>query len=221
MDYCRGNDHLIQKRIENLLKEKFKEELVKYHRGWGFYVELPYNFIRKAGVILQNTKTIEISLYFADTQGQGKAFYPIYIDLQAPEWEKWYIHPNFHFAYMTSNKVWFATSENKKQRYIDHWNQEATNLNQQRGHDALKDFLQGLVNEEIVIDKPAEMQKTIYSSKMNNINVCPGLGFIYPIDLKKAEDLDVKGELANFIESKIIFCLQKLKNVNNMQSFKK
>lgn len=216
LSYYYGDDRLIQERIENLLKERFKEELVKYHRGWGFYVELPYRFIRKAGVILHEneSKYIEISLYFADTQGQSKAFYPVELNLDDEDWEGWYISPNFHFAYMTSNKVWLYTPTGHEQKYVDYWNENAANLSQQQGHEEVKEFLKNLVDKQLVEDKPIEMQTTIYNSNMHNMNVCAGLGFLYAIDLQEAEKMDNNGTLASFIEEKIAFCLQKVKGVD-------
>ncbi len=78
---CKGNHVLIKRRIENLLKSIVKDEnRVQYHQGWGYYIETTYEAIRKIGLIYndglsENEWSLELCLYYADTQSQAKAFY--------------------------------------------------------------------------------------------------------------------------------------------------
>lgn len=213
LDLCGGNHSLIYKRIESILKSiVVDEELIKFHYGWGFYIELPpeYKAIRKIGLILAKNNRIELSLYFADTQGQGRALYPTNFDLDLFEQQGWFIKPNFHFAFMTSNKIWFQSIN--KVRYIQYWNENSKQLRQLPSHDKVKSYLSNLVEKDIVIDQPEQMQKIIYNSNMNKINVCPGLGFLYRYEIHEAEQLDREGKFESELKSKIQRCLKEVLN---------
>jgi hypothetical protein len=209
LDLCGDNEGLIKKRNQYLLKSIVNEkEMVKYHNGWGYYIELPssYKSIRKVSLILTKDQKIELNLYFADTQGQGKALYPIELDIDYFEQNGWEVIPNFHFSFMTSSKIWFESED--KNKFVSYWNENYDSLKQLQGHDHIRSFLANLVENEVVVDKPEEMQQRIYSSKMHKLNVCPGLGLIYSYDLEKAKEMDKKSALAADLREKISFCLK-------------
>ncbi|WP_111709147.1 hypothetical protein [Lutibacter citreus] len=216
-DLCKGNHSLILKRISTILKFIVKDEdKVKYHQGWGFYIELPYNSIRKIGLIFHPKENcLKLSLYFADTQGQARGLYPVNIDINEFEKEGWIIHPNFHFGFMTSNIIWFSSNDIRK--YIDYWNQNTEKLRQIPNHIELKKFVRELVIEDVINNDDEGLKNKIYNSKMEKINVCPGLAFIYEIPLKRAEELDQKGELSDLIKNKIDFCLKNVISRNSVE----
>lgn len=207
---CKGNHSLIYKRISSILKSIVKDEnLVKYHHGWGYYIELPYRSIRKIGMIFfPDRNGFELSLFFADTQGQARALYPIDIDVKDFKERRWDVVPNFHFAFMTSNKIWFGSKS--IERYIDYWNTNSHTLSQLPNHDRVRAFLKVLVDNDIVIDQPENMDRIIYKSRMTKINVCPGIGFIYRISVTEAEELDRQGVLAEQLKKQISFCLERV-----------
>jgi hypothetical protein len=72
---CKRNPELLSRRINNLLKSiSLDESTVKYHRGWDFYIQTPYDQIQQIGLIPsqnENGLNIELSMYFADTQSQA------------------------------------------------------------------------------------------------------------------------------------------------------
>lgn len=215
LDKCRGNRKLITKRAKNILQECLVEDSlvsVQLHHNWGHYIELDSSFksIRKIGLIINKNNDLELSLYFGDTQGQSKELYPININPLEFNEQGWEVRPNFHFAFMTSNKIWFR-SENTH-HYIKYWNEHAKSLKQLPSHESIKAYLQNLVINKVVNDKPERMQSVIYESKMNKMNVCAGLGFIYVYPLDMAEQLDKKGELAIDISEKIRHCISEVLN---------
>ena len=122
------------------------------------------------------------------------------------EADGWHIYPNFHFAFITSNIIWFHSKSTKE--YIAYWNKKAPQLTQLSNHSDLRVFLKELVAEGIVEDQPEAMEKKIFNTKMERINVCPGLGFVYEIPITKAEELDEKGILEKHLSERIVFCIQ-------------
>jgi hypothetical protein len=120
---CKGYPELIYRRIQNLFKSiVLKEEIVKYHHGWGFYIETPYKEIKEIGLIYgkkENEWFLELSFYFGNTQTQAKAFYASNPTIEHLSGD-WWIDIDFHFAYQSSNLVWFKNAPDTK-RYIDFW----------------------------------------------------------------------------------------------------
>lgn len=212
-DLCRRSRPLMQKRVEKLLKNiALDADLVKYHHGWGYYIETPYASIRKLGLILYVDR-LEVSLYFGDTQSQAKAFYPKNIDVNSFQSAGWDIRPNFHLAYMTSNKVWFESDD--LERYLTYWNSNAHTLHQLPSHDSVKHFLSNLVKEGIILSGKEEvMQSAIYDTNMQGINVCPGLCFLYQYGFQALENLDRDSKMEESIKEKITYCVKNVLNIS-------
>jgi len=207
---CKGNNELLNRRIHNLLKSiTIDENNVKYHRGWGFYIETPYESIRKIGLILgQNEKEwwLELSLYFGDTQTQAISFYnkkPSINELI----NKWDFYPNFHVSFMQTNLVWF--NSNDFNTYLNYWNDNVIKIGQQKRSE-VSNYLDELVKNGVInlkTDDEKKLNDKFFVTTMQNLNICPGFGFIYNMSSSEAEQCDRKGELKNHLTQKIKECL--------------
>lgn len=213
--YCKGNTSLILKRTENLLRSIVNDEsLVRYHNGWGYFIEtLYFGSIRKIGLIYKpERRVLELSLFFGDTQGQAKSYYPTNVSIKACQEENWLIYANFHLATVASNLVYFYTEEKDLEKYISYWNENGAYLKQIRGHQNLKDYMEKLFREAIISRNDSDLKERIFKTNIMNVNICPGIGFIYPYPLEKAEELDDGSRLQDDLIAKIKYCIKE--NIN-------
>ncbi|WP_336093416.1 hypothetical protein [Leeuwenhoekiella sp. CH_XMU1409-2] len=209
--YCKGNDSLILKRTENLLKSIVKDDaVVRYHQGWGYFIEtLNFKSIRKIGLIYNaNNKWLDLSFFFGDTQGQARAYYPTPVKISDFKDKGWIVYGNFHLATVASNLVYFHPKDEDLEKYIKYWNSNGKELKQIRGHNNLKTYLNTLYKESFLPNNDDDLENKIFSTRIENINICPGIGFVFRYDLKELEKLDVGSILQKDLIDKIKFCIK-------------
>jgi len=205
---CKGNTELINRRIFNLLKSiSLDESLVKYHQGWGYYIQTPaYQQIQQIGLILkpkENDYSIELSLYFGASQRQAIAFYNSNPNISELKNTRWKLFPNFHVSFMTTNLVWFESDDSE--HYLRFWKDNVEKIRQQKRADAPKYFkwLEG----ENVINIPKETKEQLdekfYKTAMQTLNMCPEFGVIYSFNSSEAKELDKSGKLKFVLAEKI------------------
>ncbi|WP_339725239.1 hypothetical protein [Maribacter stanieri] len=217
-EYCKGNTSLILKRTENLLKSIVNDEtLVRHHLGWGYFIEtLSFGSIRKIGLIYKpENKVLELSLYFGDTQGQAKAYYPTRVNIIDFQEKGWLTYGNFHLATVASNLVYFHPEDLDK--YISYWNNHGKQLKQIRGRKNLIDYLDPLFQNRIIPRNDTQLNDKILKTNIVNVNICPGIGFIYQYPLEKAEELDIENQFQEDLISKIKYCIKE--NIDKSCSF--
>jgi hypothetical protein len=204
---CKRNPELLSRRINNLLKSiSLDESMVKYHRGWGFYIETPYDQIQQIGLIpSQNEKgfIIELSMYFADTQSQAVSFYKSNPSIGHLKNTKWDFYANFHVSFMTSHLVWFESEDDEK--YLQFWKNHVEIICQQKRADIPK-YFKRLVDEKVInMTKEAEekLKLKFYDTAMQTLNICPGFGFLFTFSISEAEELDKSGKLKFILAEKI------------------
>ncbi|WP_276484666.1 hypothetical protein [Paraflavitalea pollutisoli] len=200
---CKGNQQLIYRRIQNLLKSiVINEDSVKYHYGWGFYIETPYPEIRQIGLIYgvkENEWWLDLSLFFGDTQTQAKAFYAASpkVDHLSEDWE---VSANFHVAFRSSNLVWFEDVPDPK-KYVSFWTENSHEIYQQK-KETVREYFDWLKEEGVIIvgaEDERKLQDKFYRTAMQALNICPGFGAIYTVTGKEAEEFDSKNELGNLL----------------------
>jgi hypothetical protein len=179
---CKRNPELLSRRIYNLLKSiSLDESKVKYHRGWGFYIETPYDQIQQIGLIpSQNEKgfNIELSMYFADTQSQAVSFYKSSPRIGHLKNTGWDYYANFHVSFMTSHLMWFESEDDEK--YLQFWKDHVELIRQQKRAD-IPIYFKRLVDEKVInMTQEAEenLNVNFYDTAMQTLNICPGFGFI-------------------------------------------
>jgi hypothetical protein len=202
---CKGNTELINRRINNLLKSiSLDESKVNYHRNSSSYIQTPYPQIERICLGLnqnENEYSIELGLYFGDTQRQAIAFYksnPQISHLKNTEWI-----PNFHVAFRSSGLVSFESEDSG--HYLQFWKDNVEEIHQQKRSDVRKYFKQLVEKRIIVMPKSAEerLNEKFYETKMPNLNICPGLGIIFRFNSADAEELDRSGKLKFLLAEKI------------------
>ena len=204
---CKGNAELINRRASNLLKSiALDESKIKYHRGWGYYLETPYREIQQVGLIVNQDEKeccLELSFYFGDTQQQAIAFYNASPDISHLKEPDWYCHPNFHVSFMTSNLVWFKLENSE--HYLKFWKNNVGKICQQKREDVPK-YLKWLVDEEVIAmtkEVEEQLEENFYRTAMQTLNMCPGFGVLYTFNYADAEKLDKDGKLKFVLVEKI------------------
>jgi hypothetical protein len=206
---CKGNVELLNRRICNLLKSiSLDENKVKYHKGWGFCIQTPYQQIQQIGLILEKEENewwLELSLYFGDTQTQAKSFYKSNPDISKLKNTDWQFNPNFHVSFMTSNLVWFQTNKENIDLYLKFWGGNIEHIYQHKKED-IPTYLKWLVDEKVInTTKEIEekMDEKFYKTAMQSLNICPGFGFRYYLTSSEVERLDKEKKLGLMITDKI------------------
>lgn len=204
---CKGNSELLNRRINYLLKSiSLDESKVNYHRGWGYYIQTPYQQIQEIGLILdikENEWSIKLSLFFGDSQRQAISFYNSNPNINHLKNTDWVFYPNFHISFMTSNLVWFQSSDSEY--YLQFWKDNVTEIHQQK-KEAAPNYFRWLADKKVInMTKEIEekLNKKFYDTAMQKLNICPGFGAIYTFSSTEAEELDKNGKLKFVLAEKI------------------
>ena len=81
---CKYDKDLLQRRIENILRSIVRNsKKINYHVGRGFYIDTPFEQIKRIGLILdmweeknaEKDWEIRLELHFGDSQSQARSFY--------------------------------------------------------------------------------------------------------------------------------------------------
>ena len=204
---CKGNAELINRRISNLLKSiSLDESKVNYHRNSSSYIQTPYHQIERICLGLNqngNEYSIELGLYFADTQRQAIAFYKSNPKISHLKNTEWSISPNFHVSFRSTGLASFESEDSE--HYLQFWKDNIEEIHQQKRGD-IPNYFKRLV-EKKVITMPKEAKERLnekfYETKMPNLNICPGLGIIFTFNSSDAEELDKSGKLKFLLAEKI------------------
>jgi hypothetical protein len=204
---CKGNIELLNRRIYNLLKSiSLDESKVNYHRGWGYFIQTPYQQIQEIGLILNQKEKewrLELSLYFGASQRQAISFYSSNPNISHLDKSEWDFFPNFHVSFMTSNLVWFPSEDSE--HYLHFWKNNIGKIAQQK-RDNVPNYLQWLVNENVIKimnEVEEKLDEKFYDTAMQTLNICPEFGFIYTLTSSEAEELDKNGKLKFVLAEKI------------------
>lgn len=205
---CKGNKHLIKKRIELILKEiVLDESSVSYHKDWGLNIQVPYGELKKIGLLITEKSgqiIFELSFYFGNTQSQAKAFFQRNPNIPEQENNGWWFMNNFHLSFQASNLVTLNSSIHYSD-YIDFWLNSPDLIHQRKKAD-LNQFLTTLQQKNILIideKKVGELYSKIFNTNRNNINICPGFAAIFEISYEEASELDRGNLFESFIKEKI------------------
>ena len=206
---CHSN-YLVSKRIDQILKEISSiQDKVKFHSGWGYFIEIDFPEIKKIALLDHydkdgNWNGLSIGTDFGSTVSQAREFYKKIESLD--DINKWSIYPNFHLAFKNQNLVFF-NSPNLKE-YFKYYNDKEniwTKIRQIPKVE-LQNWLNNLVNIG-VLDYPNEKKEEVNSKVMSKgyttVNLCPALYMEYYISKEEAIKLDKSGKLIPLIKSEM------------------
>ncbi len=206
---CHSN-YLVSKRIDQILKEiSIIQEKVKFHSGWGYYIELDFPEIKKIALLQHYDKDgiwngLTIGADFGSTVSQAREFYTKITSLD--EIKEWSIYPNFHLAFKNQNLAFFKSPNLDK--YFNYYNDKNgiwTKIRQIPKIE-LQNWLNNLVNLG-VLEYPNEKKEEVEAKIMNKgyttVNLCPALYMEYYISKEDAIELDKKGKLIPLIKNEM------------------
>jgi len=204
---CKGNQYLLDRRCLSLM-ENSKLGPVDYHRGWHYYIELSNGAAKEIALYPETLPDrdweIRLALYPGDTINQARHFYSqLKLDkvLQLPN-TGWRIRPNFHFAFRSSNLVWTSVSC-PLDRYLEFWliRVKANQLGQVHRKD-WDSLLKELANAGMLSrNDDVQIKERIIDTRMDRINICPGVEFLFRWSQVDAIDLDNKSAfLPSFVQ---------------------
>jgi hypothetical protein len=178
---------------------------VKYHHYWGDYIEVNFPFLRMIGLIEGENGSINLSLYFGDSQQQAREFYML-----NPAFEKldntWTVKPNFHLSNSFRNLFWFDTPKGTSvKEYFNFWKNHGKLLYQHKRKD-LGELITYLNKNGIIkydVKTEIEFYQQILNKEYSQFNICPGIGVIYTISHEEASRLKQRGELYKLLIRKI------------------
>jgi hypothetical protein len=208
------SEYLATKRIEQLLKEiVHDEDRVKYHTGWGLFIEVYVDEIRKIGLLLNKNENrdwtgITIAADFGSTVGQARAFYSnvptVDFIKNIPDFDA---YCNLHLAFTTKNLVHFHSPENSLEKYFNYWKSDVwDNFGGVPKEKLEKDYLQEYVDEGILIydqAKKEEVKEVIMDKGYQRINICPAIYVEHFISREDAMRMDKLGDLKVYVVKKM------------------
>lgn len=178
---------------------------VKHHNYWGDYIEVGFPFLHMIGLIKHDDGSINLSLYYGESQHQAREFY-----ILNPAFDKldntWTIKPNFHLSNSFRNLFWFKSPESTSvKKYFNFW-QQNTNLLYQHDRADIEDLLSNLERNKIIVFDHVvkeKFQQEILEKNYSQFNICPGIGVIYSFSHEEASRLKQRGELYSLLIKKI------------------
>ena len=214
---CKNDKSLLGRRIENILKSIVRGSIeIKYHQGWGYYIDAPFEQITKIGLILyddlgkKNDWSLGLEFHFGQTQNQARSLYNSDINISNLEMFddcEWY--PVFHVSFMSTTLVTFESpSSISIKEYTDYWiNKNKKDPICQLGRDKVKGYLDSLAKDNIIVydtDKQKEMDDVFFATERQSLNICPEFYLVFYIPAQTAIEKDNKtGELKELISKKI------------------
>jgi len=160
--------------------------------------------MKKIGLIYRDG-ALQIELYVGDTMSQARDFYGSEITLKRlNNLKNWRLRCNFHVSFIQKNLVWFKSAVTVDQ-YIRFWVDNPKKI-YQCGREDIADLLRNLVEQKIIVygdDKIKEMEDNFFKTNRLTLNICPGLGIIFPMSLTDVAKKDQSSELENLISEKI------------------
>jgi len=218
---CHSN-YLVSKRIDQILKEiSSVEDKVKFHSGWGYYIELDFPEIKKIALLQHNDEEgnwsgLTIGTDFGSTVSQAREFYSKIESID--NIKNWSIYPNFHLAFKNQNLVFFNSPE--LTTYFEYYNDKNKIWEKIRQipKTQLQDWLNNLVKLNVLEfpnEKKEEVKEKIMNKGYTTVNLCPALYMEYYISKEEAIELDSSGELIPIIKNEMKKILNVIKQNTN------
>ena len=210
---CKGDEFLLTQRCISIMEDSELGK-VDYHRGWKNRIELErIEAVKEIAIypnILPNKDwQIWLDIYPGDTMNQARFFYNNLnkvklLKLLNKEWE---LNPHFHISFRSSHLYWSDSSVDLE-RYLDFWQKKvfSNELNQVAQSDWQNYFIN--LKKIGIISKTdyEEIRSRFFETKMQVLNICPGIICRYKWDSSEVIPLDDKNEFVKEFKKKIIEC---------------
>lgn len=208
------SSYLADRRIEQVLKEvAVIPDKVKYHSGWGYYIELDFPEIKKVALLLHvdekgNWDGLTIGADFGSTVSQARAFYTKVESFNTiRELSDFSVYCNLHLAFKNQNLLFFVSPENSIQKYFNYWKSDVwENFGGVLKEKLIENYLKEYVSEGILIfdqEKQDEVTDVIMNKGYSRVNICPAIYMEHYISKEEAIRLDKNNELINYITTKM------------------
>lgn len=205
-----GDDHgRLARRCKAVLTRLSSAEVVDYHRGWGWYIDLePGQCARKIGLLPEptaNPPRLVVEIDPGDTMGQARIMYrdvslaDIDALLRDQHWHAW---PNFHLMFMTSG--FFRPGHRHEVR--DYWTRWASHqeLLRRWSRDEFERAFVALRELDIVrADQRADFDQHTVDTARPNVYFAPGVTLQWWLPLDEAARLDDRDQLEATVRSAI------------------
>jgi hypothetical protein len=215
---CGTDNWRLTRRCKAILTAIGGEKHVAYHRGWGWYLDLPGGLsARKIGLFADvrgDEPTLVLEIDPGDTMGQARIMYrSVQIEdvLALVEREQWAGWPNFHLMFMTSGFFHVGPAH---VHLADYWRLWTTNKDllrrwKREEFDAAFVALQshGIVTQA----QRADFDSQTVETKRGNIIFAPGLTFRWRLPIDEAGILDERNRLEDEVADSIRTACQVLK----------
>jgi hypothetical protein len=208
------SSYLASKRIEQVLKEiSFLPDKVKHHSGWGYYIELDFQEIRKIALRLHNDEKgnwtgLTIAADFGSTVSQARIFYTkVQSHKSITDLTEFDAYCNLHLAFKNQNLVFFKSPDKCLPKYFDYWKSDVwENFGGIPKEHLNEKYLEEYVEEGILIydqDKKDEVDNMIMKKGYTRVNICPAIYLESYISREDAVKLDREGKLISYITTRM------------------
>jgi hypothetical protein len=207
---CKNNIYLLNKRCNSIMGNfKINGEYaeVKYHRGWKHYIESGKNTVKQIALDANKLDLgweVNLWLHTGDTMNAARTvFEKLDIDkLMKLQTLGFKLSTNFHFAYRSSNLLWFDGNLSFED-YIKYWKDKYKNLKQIKRADFLTFFDEMENNQMIVPGDRSEIQEKILNKNYDKLNICPGFLIRYTWSKDEAIRLDKSNNFEENFKNKV------------------
>lgn len=206
---CGSDAWRLERRCKGLLETIAGAANVDYHRGWGWFIQLPDGRCARKFGLFPADKARPTSLVLevdpADTVGQARIAYESvpFAGIEALQEDKrWSAQPNFHLMFMTSG-CFRIGGELAVPEYWSTWRANLASIREWKRPEFDEAF-EHLVALGIAkaTHRPAFDQQT-KETKRNKIGFAPGVTLRWTLSLDEAAGLDARGKLENEVSSAI------------------
>lgn len=195
--HCKGNAYLLQRRIKSILEAVVdKPTRVEWHKDWAYSIKVWYDEITDIGLELKyenkDAWKLRLALYYGESQKQGKNFFNELSKIKTyfPHSAGWECRPNFHFAFMQTNLIWFHSPDLDK--YLKFWVNNRGLIRQHKKTE-IPSLINHLFANNVISnseDLAKKMDERFYHTERKSLNVVPGIAVRFHITKEQAEDWD-------------------------------
>lgn len=209
-----STNYLVGKRIEQILREiAFEEDKVKYHSGWGYFIEVGFPEIKKLALLIDETKSqwlgLTVAVDFGSIVSQARSFYSNMASFEKLKTlENFTISCNFHLAVRSQNLIFLNSPENSEKEYFEYWKGDGYKKIAGVSKERLdRDYLQEFAKEGIIaydLSEQIRVNQIILQKRYQRINICPAMYAKNCINKELAIKLDEEGKLIQYVKDKML-----------------